>query len=293
MKQLERYWVFIVFLWVLPVNGLLSQPVSGSQGDKGSFRADTLDSEVDPRVYMEQAGMEYQFHFFRKPWIRRWHVTTLRTDWRLQGFPVLAKINAGTLAGFNGQDDPPLHLQYQVDAYPRITGSDYMYLSAAFSGSKRFPKHYLGGEWYHSFSRGFEASLGFRWLRWRESVIYYTGSAGKYLGNYWLSLRAYVTPSEEFTGQTWTLSARRYLATGEDYLGLRLEYGTSPENLISIVDYPDIKSFRSAGAHLSYQRRLGQWLVKTEAGYRREEYREDTFRNHLSIRLHLLYQFNR
>lgn len=291
MKQLERYWIMIVFLWVMPVDGLLSQPVSVGQ-EEGALQADTLDEGPKPMGYLEQAGVEYQFHFFREPWVRRWHVNSLRTDWRIKGSPVQAKINAGRLAGPEEGDGQLFHLQYQVDAYPRISSSDYMYLSAAFSGSTRFPKYYLGGEWYHSFARGFEASLGFRWFQWRESVVYYTGSAGKYYGNYWFSLRAYVTPTEDYTGQTWVLSARRYLATAEDYLGLKLEYGTSPENLISIVDYPNIKGFRSAGAHLSYQRRLGQWLMRTEAGYRREEYREDTFRNHLSIQLHLLYQFN-
>jgi YaiO family outer membrane protein len=227
MKQLERYWMLIVFLWVLPVHGLLSQPVSAGQQEEFSIQADTLDEDNGSWGYLEQAGMEYQFHFFREPWVRRWHVTSLRTDWRIKGSPVLAKINAGRLVGVNGNDDPLFHLQYQVDAYPRISPSDYIYLSAAFSGSTRFPKHYLGGEWYHSFDQGFEGSLGFRWLQWRESVVYYTGSVGKYLGNYWFSLRAYLTPSEDYTGQTWSLSARRYLATAEDYLGLKLEYGTT------------------------------------------------------------------
>ena len=322
MKQARHYWIGLFFLWFLPAHGLLGQPAPaatfvmgqgtvaqapglpkgqstgyrmllGPSQEKSSYLIENQSDDSLQRGYLEQAGLEYQFHFFREPWVRRWHVATLRTDWQIKGFPVLAKINAGRLAGRDIGDDQLLHLQYQVDAYPRITASDYLYLSAAYSGSSRFPDYYLGADWYHSFERGFEASLGLRWLQWRESVVFYTGSAAKYLGNYWFSLRAYLTPSEEFTGQTWTLSARRYLATGEDYVGLKLEYGTSPESLITIVDYPDIKGLRSTEAHLSYQRRLQRWLVRTEAGYRREEYRENTFRHHMIFRLHLLYQFNR
>jgi len=314
MRQAKHYWIGVFLLCFFSADGLLGQTGRGksfftgqstvsqatglTKGQHIDHRrlfplSDSLDENSHQWGYLEQAGMEYQFHFFRIPWIRRWHVTSLRTDWRIHDFPVLAKINAGRLAGYDDGNDQPFHLQYQVDAYPRITGSDYMYVSAAFSGSSRFPDYYLGGEWYHSFERGFEASLGLRWLQWRESVLFYTGSAGKYHGNYWFSLRAYLTPSEDYTGQTWSLSARRYLATGEDYIGLKMEYGTSPENIISIVDYPDIKGLRSAGVYLSYQRRHRHWLVLAEAGYRREEYRKNAFRNPISFRLHLLYQFNR
>lgn len=242
---------------------------------------------------LERIGGVYRFNFFRRPWIRRWHVAGLRGDFHFKNNPLITSLNYGTLVG-SGVDKPDrTNLQFRLESYPRITPSDYAYLSMAYSASNLFPDQYYGAEWYHSFSRGFEASLGLRWMQWEESIWFYTGSVGKYLGNYWFSLRAYLTPGEKSTGQTYIFSARKYLATSMDYLGIKLEYGNSPDNLSYLVDFPEIKRLNSMGAHLTMQRDLNQWLLYIDLGYRREEYQNDAFRGHFSTRLHLLYQLNK
>ena len=235
--------------------------------------------------------MEYRFDFFSKPWVRRWHIVGLRTDVDVKGSRVIGRINYGRLVGANLGEVAGGNLQYQVEAYPRLGPSDYAYLALAYSGSKLFPGQQYGAEWFHSFDKGFEASLGLHYLRWKDPFWFYTGSVGKYLGNYWFSLRTYISSAEKLTGQTYTFSARRYLATGDDYLGLMLEYGTSPEDLSYLIDFPEIKRLRSLGARVSYQRLLNNWLFKAELGYRNEEYRADLTRDHLNTRLHLLYHF--
>ncbi|MBS3807458.1 MAG: YaiO family outer membrane beta-barrel protein [Bacteroidales bacterium] len=281
MKHLGLYIIFLAFFLSGPAGSLYSQTPA------------TAPSDTTRSLVLERIGGVYRFNFFRKPWVRRWHVAGLRSDLSFRNTPLIGSLNYGTLVGRDGGDDTKANLQVRVEAYPRLTPSDYAYLGAAYSGSSLFPRHYYGAEWFHSFPRGYEASLGVRWMQWQESIWFYTGSAGKYLGNYWFSLRAFITPGEKTTGQTYTLSARRYLATGMDYLGLKLEYGNSPDNLSYLLDFPQIRRLNSMGAHLSWQRDLNRWLLYLDVGYRREEFQDDVFRGHFSARLHLLYQLNK
>ena len=70
-----------------------------------------------------------------------------------------------------------------------------------------------------------------RYLDFSSSGIdIYTATVGKYVGNYWISLRSYVTPDIEGTSVSGALSARRYFSDSEDYIGLKLSYGVSPDD---------------------------------------------------------------
>ena len=58
----------------------------------------------------------------------------------------------------------------------------------------------MGAELFHSFPKAFEGSVGMRTLFFGSSdVTIYTGSVGKYISNYWISLRSYVTPGSDGT----------------------------------------------------------------------------------------------
>jgi len=63
-----------------------------------------------------------------------------------------------------------------------------------------------------------------------SNVDIYTATIGKYIGNYWLSLRSYVTPDSTGTSVSGYITARRYFSDPEDYIGLRIGYGVSPDD---------------------------------------------------------------
>ena len=81
--------------------------------------------------------------------------------------------------------------QYEVDAYPRLPHRTYLYLNIGFSSDPSlFPDLRYAAEAHHSFPKGWEASLGFRRLEFSSSnVTIVTGTAAKYYGNWWISLR--------------------------------------------------------------------------------------------------------
>mgnify|MGYP003630341476 FL=1 len=117
--------------------------------------------------------------------------------------------------------------QLEVDAYPKFSKGIYAYLNYGYSESSIYPNHRAGAEVYANLPKAMEASLGVRYLDFiTNNVIIYTGSYGMYKGNYYFSLRPYVTPSDNNTfNVSGNILARKYLKDKDNYLGLNLSYG--------------------------------------------------------------------
>lgn len=169
-------------------------------------------------------------------------------------------------------------LQLEVDAYPKISENDYLYINYGFSPMSGFPRQRGGFEWNRSFPKSFEGSLGGRLLHFEGSkrVIIYSGSIGKYLGNYWFSIRPYVTPGSEGTSISTYLSVRRYFSDPENYIGIRIGMGSSPDErrLLLNENDPNLSSrLKSQSVKLDYNHLFSnQWIVSTGAGYANEEF---------------------
>ena len=167
----------------------------------------------------------YTFDSFDKEFNRDpWHMIALSYGRKTKLGSVIARVNYARRFGNQG-------IQFEMDAYPKISENNYAYLNYGFSGDALFPKNRYGAELYHNFSHAFEGSVGFRLLDFRGSLVdIYTATFGKYVGNYWISLRSYVTPDSDGTSVSGALSVRRYFSDSENYLGLKLSYGVSPDD---------------------------------------------------------------
>jgi YaiO family outer membrane protein len=121
--------------------------------------------------------------------------------------------------------------QPEIDVYPKIAKGVYAYLNYGYSNSSLFPRHRLGGELYSNLPATLEASAGFRYLYFGSDskVLIYTGSLGWYFKDYWLSIRPYITPGETGTSFSSSVSLRRYLADGNNYIGFKAGIGYSPD----------------------------------------------------------------
>ncbi len=119
--------------------------------------------------------------------------------------------------------------QFEVDMYPKITKGLYAYLNIGFSGSYLYPDLRYGAELYKSLPKGFEASLGFRALKYSTTTNIYTGSVGWYIGNSYWSFRPYLTPGDSGTSQSGTLNYRKYRSDADNYLSVSVGMGFSPE----------------------------------------------------------------
>jgi YaiO family outer membrane protein len=122
-------------------------------------------------------------------------------------------------------------LQYELDMYPVVSKTFYGYLNYGFSNASIFPNHRAGAEVYANIPKANEVSLGMRYLDFRQSqATLLTGSFGMYRGNYYLSLRPYVTLFKDRNpGFSGSLLARKYLSNSNHFIGLRGSYGFNPE----------------------------------------------------------------
>ncbi len=168
---------------------------------------------------------------------------TNRDPWQLTYLQYTRKTGFGTVIGRISQARrfETNGTQFEVDAYPRISENQYLYLNLGLSNSSIYPAQRAGFELNTSLPKAFEASLGFRVLHFSGSkrVIIYTGSLGKYVGNYWFSLRPFVTPNENDASFSVYFLTRRYFTDPENYIGVRLGIGSSPDERLKIIQQLD------------------------------------------------------
>ena len=121
--------------------------------------------------------------------------------------------------------------QFETNLYPKIADVVYCYLNYGLSFSDLFPKHRFGAELFSSLPKSFEASLGLRYLFFdtNSDVVIYTGSIGYYYGNYWFSLRSFITPSKVSFSRSVGLTVRYYYADADEYLNFKISGGFSPD----------------------------------------------------------------
>lgn len=204
--------------------------------------------------------------------------------WRLGAVSLVRRTPAATLIGRVNVADRfgSTGVQYEADAYPRLGKTTYAYLNAGWSAAGIFPAWRYGAELFTGLPDAYEASLGVRHLRFAaDPVTLLTGSVGKYLGNYWLSLRPYVRRKDGRLTASGGLTVRRYQATADDFIGVRASAGSTPGEPVTATDLARTRSL-SAGVHAS--RVLSRVVTGTAAlGYERETLDAIRRRNRLEL----------
>lgn len=241
---------------------------------------DTLCAVEDRSAALEtgvtglSAGYEY-VHL--NPGDTPWQLATVQVSHRFRPVSVIARANLANRFGRTGA-------QVELDAYPRLLPRTYAYLNvgAALSESL-FPDLRVGAEVYRNLPRAWEASLGLRYLNFASSdVTIYTGSVGKYRGNYYASLRPFVTPGDSGeVSASAHLLVRRYFATANHYVTLRAGGGSSPAGEYAIEE---LNRLSSGNIGLDGKRpfRNRSWLLWS-VGFEREQLSSDRMRNRYEL----------
>ncbi|MBI3567991.1 MAG: YaiO family outer membrane beta-barrel protein [Gemmatimonadetes bacterium] len=179
--------------------------------------------DVKPATFV---SADYSYQSFNGD-IDAWQLADISIGRRTTAGSIIARVNyANRFASGGGQ--------LEVDAYPRLTKDMYAYLNVGYSGSSIFPEWRSGAELFASLPGAWEASAGYRQLRFNGSpVTLLTGAVGKYVGDYWFSLRPFVRPKDNGTSASASLTARRYFEDGDHYVGARVGFGSSPTDVVT------------------------------------------------------------
>jgi YaiO family outer membrane protein len=200
-----------------------------------------------------------------------WHLLALSYGRKTSIGTVIGRVNWAQRYGDQS-------VQYEVDAYPSITEKDYAYVNVGVAEPTIFPKFRSGVEWYHSFPKAFEGSIGMRALVFDETTFIYTGSAGKYIGNYWISFRAYVTPSSSGASTSGSIQARRYFSDPENYVGLRVGYGISPDDKTYGDGTSSYLTLKSQSMRMEFNHLFNKiWTTNLAFSLSNEEYRDQGY----------------
>ncbi|TVZ28707.1 YaiO family outer membrane protein [Gillisia sp. Hel_I_86] len=226
-----------------------------------------------------QIGVDYDFVYFDERFSDPWHLGSISYGRRTPLGSVTGRLNYANRFTTNG-------VQFEIDAYPRISDTFYAYVSGGISENGGiFPRYRAGFSLYANLPKSFEADVGFRFLSFSSSTWIYTASIGKYYSNYWFNLRTYLTPSNNSLSKSISLTVRYYLAGADDYLSLRIGTGLSPDRpenyylyniddeIIGSLDQEDLKS---TNIFLGYRKSIKQSnIFFMEVGAENQEYALD------------------
>lgn len=137
---------------------------------------------------------------------------------------IIPRINNSNRVGKNG-------IQLDIDLYPKIAKGFYAYVNYGYSESDLYPNHKVGGDIYYNHKSGLEFSGGGRFINFTtRDIKSITNSIGYYKGNYYFSLRSFITPAvDNLTNVSGNLLVRKYLKDADNYMGINVGYGFSPE----------------------------------------------------------------
>jgi YaiO family outer membrane protein len=235
-----------VVLMVLPFGALHAQSAR-------KIRADSTQSFVAAEVsYVDFRGS-----------IDPWRLASLSFGHHSPVGTLIGRLNYANRFATSGT-------QLEGDSYPRLNSTTYAYLNLGYSDAKIFPSWRYGAEIFKSLPYAWEASLGVRELRFPDNpVTLFTGTVGKYFDNYWVSARPFVRFKSSGNEAAVGITARRYFADADHFVGLRASYGNAPSDQITPDQLARTRSY-SADVHGSggpWARGVGTWAV----GFAHEE----------------------
>ena len=206
------------------------------------------------KKYKSQVNIDHTFDFFKVPYLWRWHLTSIQYQLNTKSGVFIAKFNVGQLVN-NGEhylSNP--NEQLEIEAYPIINKTTYIYADYGYSWCSFYPLHRIGLEPFKTFQYSWEVSAGFRFLVINEAPAYsyipiLTCSIGKYFADNWISFRPYVTISHDNGNSVASyLFYRHYFGIADNYIGGMAGYGISPDERYNYSG--QFEHFNSSSYHL-------------------------------------------
>lgn len=250
--------------------------------------ARTLTQLIGMMSAKNAVGISYDYYYFDERFDDPWHIAGV--DYTRQGSfgTVTGRVNYANKFAMDA-------MQFEIEAYPRISDVFYTYVNAGISDDKGiFPEFKAGFSLFANLPKGFEAEGGFRMLSFSGDQTWtYTASLGKYYKNLWFNLRAYITPDRDNVGQSYQLTTRYYIGGPDDYVSLRLGTGISPDNQNNVLlNETFTYKLKSNNIGLEYRKTLRHFYVLyIKASLENQEYAPNTKGNQISASIGAIKRF--
>jgi len=255
---------------------------------------------LDQKGMMSKIVITHDFEFFKEPYYRRRHLTSLAYSRKTNYGSIIGRLNTNDIVK-NGEFlfGDEVGQQLEIDAYPKLMKGTYAYVSYGYGFNRLFPKHRAGLELFKGLPKSFETSFGFRYMQFissldnsKKNIVVYTGSIGKYYKNLWFSFRPFITPKSTGVSQSFFITTRKYLSTGDEYIFAMIGTGSSPDEVSGdLTDY-ELYKLNKRKVKLGYQKPFQErWLLKSAIGYEYSEYKKEIFRHQWNVNIGLNFKF--
>ncbi len=257
--------------------------------NKNNGEARSLANRIKENSYKNRLGLSYDYVYFDNQFSNPWHLASFDYG-RTTGIgTVTGRINYANRFAENG-------VQYEFDAYPRISNTFYSYVSFGYSDNIGvFPSLRGGFSLYANLPRSYEGELGIRYLKFSgDPTFIYTAYLGKYYKSWLFGARTYITPSN-FTNTvsaSYNVSARYYFGSADDLLGFNLGYGITPDDRQNSIQLDNSIRLLSYRAGILFKKKIARFFVLTlDGAWLNQEYLPQTKGNQYQFSLGWLYRF--
>lgn len=257
--------------------------------NKNNTEARSLAGRIRESAAKNRIGMSYDYVYFDKQFSNPWHLASFDYG-RTTGIgSVTGRINYANRFAENG-------VQYEIEAYPRISKTFYTYMGLGYSDKIGVFPHWRGGfSLYINLPKSYEGELGVRYLKFSGDPVWvYTGYLGKYYKSWLFGARAYITPSTftKTVSASYNLSARYYYGSADDVIGFVLGYGISPDDRYNAIQLENSMKLLSYKVGASFRKKVSRVSVVTiDGNWFNQEYLPDTKGNQYQISLGWLFRF--
>lgn len=229
-------------------------------------------------------GVSYEQTHFSKQFADDWRIVSVEYGHKTNAATFNGKVNYAQRFGEEG-------VQFEAQAYPKISRRVYAYLGASYSANQPvFPNYTTGATVYVGINNGWEVEGGYRQLNFDENIWVGTGGVSKYLGNWLFSLRSYISIDAPADNQSYFFTAKRFFSDPKEMIWIQIGNGVSPDERRNVqLTTANLTSKRlNAGAKFFVWKNTMAQLI---AGYSRDEYKEKTFGNQWNGSAGLAVQF--
>ncbi len=174
-----------------------------------------------------QVGVSYTYDQFTQG-VGDWHEVQLYVNRQMKFGSLIGRLNHAQRFGLSDE-------QLIGESYVRFRPGTYCWFAAGYSPEgELYPSYMLGFDVYQSLPKGFEFSVGYRWLEFGSPVNIFVGYVGKYWSTWLFGARIFVTPGDAGTSRSYSLFTRNYFGDRGGYYGFRYGRGRSPEELQTV-----------------------------------------------------------
>jgi len=246
--------------------------------DPKNAAARAISGKIKEEASKNKFGVSYDFIDFDKQFDDPWHLVSMSYSRSTAIGSVIGRINYANRFKTGA-------IQFEADAYPRISKTFYSYVSAGISNKTGvFPQYRAGFSLYANLPKSFEAEAGFRYLYFSSATWIYTGSVGKYFKNYWFNFRTYLTPGNNNISQSYSFTTRYYFGGAEDYVSLGLGTGISPDDRSNNIQLGNVYKLKSNGVSAGYSKTIKKLnTISITGSWTHQEYLQNTFGNQFNF----------